>query len=54
MRWNDCDDENEATVALVILSASPEMKDRCQRLWETDLCKVLFDPFSLSVVCLDE
>ncbi|KAL9020483.1 MAG: hypothetical protein Q9185_002256 [Variospora sp. 1 TL-2023] len=30
------------------------MRDRCQRLWETDLSGVLTDPFSLFVICLDE
>lgn len=54
MRWKNCGDNDTATVALVIFSASPEMRDRFQRLWETDLSTVLIDPFSLFVICLDE
>ncbi|KAL9027446.1 MAG: hypothetical protein Q9196_004031 [Gyalolechia fulgens] len=54
MRWDNCGDKDKATVALVIFSASPEMRERCQRLWETDLSAVLIDPFGLFVICLDE
>lgn len=39
---------------LVVFSASPELRDRCQRLWNTELSGVLIDPFSLFVICLDE
>lgn len=41
-------------MVLVIFSASPELRDRCQRLWDTQLSGVLVDPFSLFVICLDE
>ncbi|KAL8919411.1 MAG: hypothetical protein Q9208_006789 [Pyrenodesmia sp. 3 TL-2023] len=54
MRWDNCDDRDKATVALVIFSASAEMRDRFQRLWGTDLSTILVDPFSLFVICLDE
>ncbi|KAI4256201.1 MAG: hypothetical protein L6R42_006354, partial [Xanthoria sp. 1 TBL-2021] len=54
MRWDNCDDKDKAAVSLVIFSASPEMRDRCQRLWQTDLSTVLVDPFSFFVICLDE
>ena len=39
---------------LVVFSASPELRDRCQRLWDTELSGVLVDPFSLFVICFDE
>ena len=54
MRWRDCNDKSRATVTLIIFSCSPELRDRCQRLWQTDLSMVLMDPFSLFVICLDE
>ena len=54
MRWNDCHDKDKASVILVIFSASPELRDRFQRLWYNDLSGVLMDPFSLFVICLDE
>lgn len=54
LRWDNCDDKDKATVTLLIFSASSEMRDRCQRLWETDLSNVLIDPFALFVICLDE
>ncbi len=54
MRWNDCNDKNRVCVTLLIFSASPELRDRCQRLWDTELHGVLLDPFSLFVICLDE
>ena len=54
MRWSNCHDKEEASVVLVIFSASPELRDRCQRLWDTQLSGVLVDPFSLFVICLDE
>lgn len=54
MRWSNCHDNSRASVILVIFSASPEMRDRCQRLWNTELSGVLVDPFGLFVICLDE
>ena len=54
MRWSDCHDKDKASVILVIFSASPELRDRLQRLWMTDLSAVGVDPFSLFVICLDE
>ena len=54
MRWSDCHDKDKASVILLVFSASPELINRCQRLWSTDLSGVLRDPFSLFVVCLDE
>lgn len=54
MRWNKCNDKDQASVALILFSASPEMRDRFKRLWKTDLSKVPVDPFSLFVICLDE
>ena len=54
MRWSDCHDKDKASVILVIFSASPELRDRLQRLWMTDLSAVVVDPFSLFVICLDE
>ena len=54
MRWSNCHDKDKAAVNLIIFSASPELRDRCQRLWNGDLSGVLVDPFSLFVVCLDE
>lgn len=54
MRWDHCHDKDQASVVLVIFSASPELRDRCHRLWDTDLSGVLVDPFSLFVICLDE
>ena len=54
MRWSDCHDKSKASVTLVIFSASPELRDRCQRLWNTELSGLLVDPFSLFVICLDE
>ncbi|KAL8777237.1 MAG: hypothetical protein Q9213_007950 [Squamulea squamosa] len=54
MRWSNCNDNDLATVTLIFFSFSPELRDRCQRLWETDVSMVLADPFSLFVICLDE
>lgn len=54
MRWSNCHDKDRASVTLVVFSASPELRDRCQRLWHTELSGVLVDPFSLFVICLDE
>ena len=54
MRWSDCHDKDKASVVLLVFSASPELINRCERLWSTDLSGVLLDPFSLFVVCLDE
>lgn len=54
MRWSNCHDKDKASAVLVIFSASPELRNRCQRLWDTDLSLVLVDPFSLFVICLDE
>lgn len=54
MRWANCHDKDNASVNLVIFSASPELRDRCQRLWDTELYEVPVDPFSLFVICLDE
>ncbi|KAL8855914.1 MAG: hypothetical protein Q9178_007480 [Gyalolechia marmorata] len=54
MRWSNCHDKDKASVVLVIFSASPELRDRCERLWRTDLSEILVDPFSLLVICLDE
>ena len=54
MRWSNCHDKDNASVILVVFSASPELRDRCQRLWDTELSGVLVDPFSLFVICLDE
>ena len=54
MRWGNCNDRDKATVTLIIFSTSPELRDRCQRLWESDLSTVLVDPFSLFVICLNE
>lgn len=54
MRWDKCNDKAKAAVTLLIFSASPEMRNRFQRLWETDLSKVLIDPFALFIICLDE
>ncbi len=54
MRWNNCNDQDRVCVTLVIFSASPELRDRCQRLWDTELHGILLDPFSLFVICLDE
>lgn len=54
MRWSDPQDINSASVTLVIFSASIELRDRLQRLWDGDLSEVLVDPFSLFVICLDE
>ena len=54
MKWSNCHDKDSASVILVIFSASPELRDRCQRLWDTELSGVLVDPFSLFVICLDE
>ena len=41
-------------MTLVIFGPSPELFDRCWRLWDNDLSGVLVDPFSLFVICLDE
>ena len=54
MRWSHCHDSDKAFVNLVVFSASPELRERCRRLWDTDLFGVLVDPFSLFVICLDE
>lgn len=54
MRWSNCHNEDQASVTLVIFSASPELRARFQRLWSTDLSAILVDPFSLFVICLDE
>ena len=54
MRWSDCHDKDTAFVTLVIFSASLELRNRLQRLWDNDLSDVLVDPFSLFVICLDE
>ena len=54
MRWSDCYDKNESSVTLIIFSASPELRDRFQRLWGTELSGILRDPFCLFVICLDE
>ena len=55
MRWSNFHDKHKASVNLVIFSASPELRDRLQRLWDTDmLSEVLVDPFSLLVICMDE
>ena len=54
MSWSDCHDKDKASVVLVIFSASPELRDRLRRLWESDLTGVIMDPFSLFVICMDE
>ena len=54
MRWSNCHDKDKASVVLIIFSASPELRDRCQRLWDIEVSGVLVDPFSLFVICLDE
>lgn len=54
MRWNDCHEGDKASVTLVVFSASPELRARCQGLWNNDLSGVLVDPFSLLVICMDE
>lgn len=54
MRWSNCVDKDRATVNLVIFSASLELRDRIQRLWNSDISNALVDPFSLFVICLDE
>lgn len=54
MRWSNCHDRDRASVALVIFSASPEMRDRLERLWTVEVSEVLVDPWSLFVICLDE
>lgn len=54
MRWSNCHDEKRAAVALVIFSASPELRDRLERLWTTELSDILVDPFSLFVICMDQ
>lgn len=54
MRWSHSHDKDNASVNLVIFSASPELRERCRRLWDADLSGVLMDPFSLFVICLDE
>ena len=54
MIWTDYEDKEKASVILILFSASPQLKNRCQRLWEGDLSQVLLDSFSLFVICLDE
>ena len=54
MRWSNCHDRNKASVVLIVFSASPELRDRCQRLWNTELSGLIMDPFGLFVICLDE
>ena len=54
MRWSNCHDKDKASVVLVIFSASPELRDRCERLWRTEMSEILVDPFGLLVICLDE
>ena len=54
MRWSDFHDKNKASVTLVIFSASPELRDRCQRLWKFDLSTILVDPFSTFAIIQDE
>ena len=54
MKWSNCHDIDKASVVLVIFSASPELRDRLQRLWKSDLSRVIMDPFSLFVICMDE
>ena len=54
MQWSNCQDNDQASVVLVIFSASPELRDRLQRLWKSDLSRVIMDPFSLFVICMDE
>lgn len=54
MRWDNSDNKDTASVALILFSASDKLRNRCQRLWETDMSMVLVDPFSLFVICFDE
>ena len=54
MRWSDFHNENKASVTLVIFSASPELRDRWQRLWQTDLSTILVDPFNTFAIIQDE
>jgi hypothetical protein len=54
MRWSNCHDRDRASLALVIFSASPELRDRLERLWTAEISEVLVDPWSLFVICLDE
>lgn len=54
MRWSGRHDKDRSSVAMVIFSASPELRDRCQRLQEVDRNQILEDPFSLFAICLDE
>ncbi len=54
MRWSNCHDRDRASVALVIFSASPELRDRLERLWAAEISGVLVNPWSLFVICLDE
>jgi len=54
MRWSNCHDRDRAVVALVIFSASPELRDRLGHLWAAEISEVLIDPWSLFVICLDE
>ena len=54
MRWSGCHNKDRSSVAIVIFSASPELRDRCQRLRDIDRIQILEDPFSLFAICLDE
>ena len=54
MRWDNSDNKDTASVTLILFSFSSQLRNRCQRLWETDMSRVLVDPFSLFVICFDE
>lgn len=54
LRWSSCNDKAKACVTLLVFSASPELIERCQRMWDQDPSSILIDPFSLFAVCSDE
>ena len=54
MSWKHRHDEDKACVTLVIFSAPPKLRDRFKRIWDVEPTKILEDPFSLLVICLDE
>ncbi|KAL8830795.1 MAG: hypothetical protein Q9191_001225 [Dirinaria sp. TL-2023a] len=54
LRWTNADDFTSTTVTLIIFSAPPELRERFEGLWSTDLTHVLRDPFSLLIICFDQ
>ena len=54
MRWDNSNNKDTASVTLIFFSFSPQLRNRFQQLWETDMSMVLVDPFSLFVICFDE